>query len=369
MRSRNFVLMTGLFLSICGSAMASNITAQDWGTTAKGEKAHLFTLKGGGGMQIKISDFGAVITELWVPDAHGKRRDVVMGYPDIKGYEKPGNMGIFSALIGPYANQLGVTYKIAGQTYKQTQTPAPGRSSIGHSGDIGFQKRMWEAAPHDGPEPSIAMTIKDPDGLGGFPGNVTVTVTFTVKRDNTLVIDYRGTTDKPTVLNLTDHFYFSLNGEGSGEIGNEMLTLFAERYTPDYVTSTIKSVQGSIFDLTKPTRLGDRLALPEIGNGYNVNMILDGEPGQLRPAARLDDPDSGIVLVMFTTQPAVQLYTDNEMTPFNGKNGHIYNRHSAISLEPEHYPDSPNHPEFPSAEVTPDKPLHEVTEYRFAVKR
>jgi aldose 1-epimerase len=359
--------------SLLTVALASNAAAkiidQDWGTTTKGEKVKLYTLKGRGGMEIKISNFGAVITSLLVPDNKGKLRDIVMGYPSVADYDKPGGMGIFSALIGPYANQLGVDFKIAGKTYHQTQTPQAGRTSIGHSGDIGFHKRVWQAEPRDGVEPSIAMTIKDSDGLGGFPGNVTVTVTFTLKRDNTLVIDFKGTTDKPTVLNLTDHFYFSLNGEGNGEIGNEMLTLYADRYTPDYVTSRVNSVEGTVFDLRKPTRLGDRLALPEVGNGYNTNMILEGIPGQLRPAARLDDPDSGITLVMFTTQPAVQLYTDNEKVPFNGKNGHVYHTHNAISLEPQHYPDSPNHPEFPSTEVTPDKPFHEIAEYRFAVRK
>ena len=353
--------------------MAANITVEDWGTTQKNEKVRLFTLKGEGGVEAKITNFGGIVVNLLVPDRHAKKTDVVLGYDSLAEYEKG---GVFSALIGPYANRLGLTFPVDGKTYTQPRPvpragaqPQPTLSSpiqILHSGAIGFQKRVWSAVMHDGPEPSLALTIENPDGNGGFPGNVTVTVTYTIRRDNTLVLDYRGTTDKPTVLNLTNHFYFNLKGEGTGVIDNEIVTLYAGQYTPDFVSSEVRGTRGSVFDFSRPARIGDRLAMPAVGRGFDTNMIVTGMPGTLRPAARIGDPDSGILMVVFTTQPGFQFYTDNIDNTVTGKAGHQYGNHNAISIETGKYPDAPNHPEFPSAEVTPDKPMHEVTEFRFA---
>jgi aldose 1-epimerase len=353
--------------------MAANITVQDWGTTQKNEKVQLFTLKGEGGVEARITNFGGIVVNLLVPDRQRKKTDVVLGYDSLAEYEKG---GVFSALIGPYANRLGLTFKVDGKTYTQPR-PVPrvgaqpaaalsGPIQVLHSGAIGFQKRVWGAVTHDGPEPSLTLTIKNPDGTGGFPGNITVTVTYTIRRDNTLVLDYRGTTDKPTVLNLTNHFYFNLKGEGTGVIDNEVVTLYAGQYTPDFVSSEVRGTRGSVFDFSRPARIGDRLAMPAAGRGFDINMIVTGMPGTLRPAARINDPDSGIVMVVSTTQPGFQFYTDNVDNTTTGKAGHQYGNHYAISIETEKYPDAPNHPEFPSAEVTPDKPMHEVTEFRFA---
>jgi len=373
MRLREIAMLAGVALmsSLPVGAAAANVASVPWGTTAKGEDVRLYTLKGRGGMEVKISSFGARITELWVPDAKGDKRDVVLGYPDLQAYEKAGPTGILGALIGPYTSRLGITFKVAGKTYTQTQTPQPGRNSIGHSGEIGFHKRVWTAAVHDGVEPRLVMTIKDPDGLGGYPGNVTVTVTYAVRRDNTLVQTIRGVTDRPTVMNITNHSYWALGGEGSGEVINQIMTVYSSQYLPDYTNTPVASVakvEGSFYDFTTPTRLGDRLALPEVERGYNVNMLIDGPPGKLRPAVRLEDPDSGIVMLVNTTQPALLLYSDNE-GPFNGKNGHVYRPHNAMVFETQHLPDSPNHPEFRSTEVTPENPLHEVTEFKFSVKK
>jgi len=199
----------------------AGISAQDWGTTQKGEKVRLYTLTGKGGMVARITNFGGVVVDLIVPDRHGKPVNVVLGYDDFASYEKG---GVYSALIGRYANRLSFKFPVDGKIYEQ---PAPRpyavamdrpgqrlRPYIQHGGSNGFQKRVWDAVPHDGPEPSLALTLKEADGTGGFPGNITVTVTYTVRADNTLVLDYKGTTDKPTVMNLTNHFYFNLNGGG-----------------------------------------------------------------------------------------------------------------------------------------------------------
>jgi aldose 1-epimerase len=364
------LLPTLPIIVLSGPAIAANIIAQNWGTTQKGEKVQLFTLKGEGGVEARITNFGGVVVNLLVPDRHSKKTDVVLGYDSFAEYEKG---GVFSALIGPYANRLGLTFPVDGKTYTQPR-PVPragaqqaaGPIQILHSGAIGFQKRVWNTVMHDGPEPSLALTIKNADGTGGFPGNVSVTVTYTIRRDNTVVLDYRGTTDKPTVLSVTNHFYFNLKGEGSGAIDNEIVTLYAEQYSPNFITSELRSTTGTVFDFSRPTRIGDRLAMPEAGRGFDNNMVVTGKPDTLRPGARIDDPDSGIVMAVFTTQPGFQFYTDNTDTTTTGKAGHRYGNHNAISIETEKYPDAPNHREFPSAEVTPDKPMHEVTEFRFA---
>src|SRR5580658_5202143 len=349
----------------------AGIKAEDWGTTQKGEKVQLFTLTGKGGMVAQITNFGGVVVDLMVPDRHGKPTDVVLGYDDFASYEKG---GVYSALIGPFANRLSLKFPIDGKIYEQplpaprpaapgaAARPQPPRTYVQHSGSIGFQKRVWEAVAHDGPEPSLTLTIKDADGTGGFPGNVTVTVTYTVLADNTLVLDYKGTTDKPTVMNLTNHFYFNLNG-GAKDISDERLTLFSSRYTPfdtnAMPTGVVAPVAGTPYDFTKPVRIGDRLALPDVVQtvadgvripGYDTSLLTDGVVGQLRPAARLDDPDTGIVMVTFTTQPGLELYTDNINGQVKGKKGAVYGNHWAISLETEKAPDTPNHPNFASAE-------------------
>jgi aldose 1-epimerase len=364
----------------------AGISAEDWGTTQKGDKVELFTLTGKGGMVAKIANFGGVVVDLIVPDRNGKPTNVVLGYDDLASYEKG---GVYSALIGPYANRLGLQFPIDGRMYQQpTPTPRPVpagapvppvRKFIQHSGANGFQKRVWEAVMHDGAEPSLSLTIKNPDGIGGMPGNVTVTVTYTVRADNTLVLDYKGATDKPTVMNLTNHFYFTLNG-GVKNIDDQKVTVFANRYTPydvdaDTTSGVVASVAGSPYDFTKPTRIGDRMPLVSqpVGAakvpGYDAYFLVDGRAGRMRRAAQVSDPDTGIVMVTSTTEPGVQLYTDNIVGQVKGRNGAVYGNHWAISLETGKAPDTPNHPNFPSAEVTPAKPLHETTEYRFGTLR
>jgi aldose 1-epimerase len=357
----------------------AGISTEDWGTTQKGEKVRLFTLTGKGGMVARITNFGGVVVDLIVPDRRGKPVNVVLGYDDFASYEKG---GVYSALIGRYANRLSFKFPVDGKIYEQPAPPTrPGqtpRTYIQHGGSNGFQKRVWDAVAHDGPEPSLALTIKEVDGTGGFPGNITVTVTYTVRADNTLVLDYKATTDKSTVMNLTNHFYFNLNG-GAKDISDERLTLFSSRYTPfdanAMPTGAVVPVAGTPYDFTKPVRIGDRLALPDVvqtvADGvripdYDTSLLTDGVVGQLRPAARLDDPDTGIVMLTFTTQPGLELYTDNINTPVKGRKGALYGNHWAISLETQRAADTPNHPNFTSAEVTPARPLHEVTEYRFS---
>ena len=378
-----FGLLTAAPAWAAPAKIKAGIRAEDWGATQKGDAVRLFTLTGKGGMVARITNFGGVVVDLMVPNRHGRPVNVVLGYDDLASYEKG---GVYSALIGRYANRLSFKFPVDGKIYEQPPPrPAsagsalqPPRTYIQHGGSNGFQKRVWDAVAQDGPEPSLALTLKEADGTGGFPGNITVTVTYTVRADNTLVLDYRGTTDKPTVMNLTNHFYFNLNG-GAKDISDERLTLFSSRYTPfdanAMPTGEVASVTGTPYDFTRPVRIGDRLALPDVaqtvGNGvripgYDTSLLTDGVVGQFRPAARLDDPDTGIVMVTFTTQPGLELYTDNINTQVKGRKGALYGNHWAISLETQRAADTPNHPNFTSAEVTPDRPLHEITEYRFS---
>jgi aldose 1-epimerase len=400
MNCRTFAVATAILVSLplaaapaCAAPASATmgkagITAEDWGTTQKGEKVELFTLTGKGGLVAKIANFGGAVVDLMAPDRHGAPTNVVLGYDDLASYEKG---GIFSALIGPYANRLGLKFPVAGQMYQQPTpaprpvppgaSPPPVRNFIQHSGPNGFQKRVWEAVMHDGAEPSLSLTIKNPDGIGGMPGNTTVTVTYTVRADNTLVLDYRGVTDRPTVMNLTNHFYFNLNGAVKN-IDDQTVTLFASRFAPydrsaDSPSGVIAPVSASPYDFRNPVRIGDRLSLPDVYQpvgagkipGYDAYFLVDGRAGRMRRAARVSDPDTGIVMDTFTTEPGVQFYTDNIAGQVNGKKGAVYGNHWAISLETGKAPDTPNHPNFPSAEVTPTKPLHETTEYRFSAVR
>src|SRR6201996_821498 len=379
MTCRAFCFAAVLLVTAAPLAVAApkvGISSQDWGATQKGEKVRLYTLTGKGG---RTPIFGGVVGALFGPARQGKPVNVVLGYDDLASYEKG---GVYSALIGRYANRLSFKFPVDGKIYEQpAPPPRPGQTPhtyIQHGGSNGFQKRVWDAVAHDGPEPSLTLTLKDADGTGGFPGNAVVTVTYTVRSDDTLVLDYKATTDKPTVMNLTNHFYFNLNG-GVRDISNERLTLFSSRYTlfdaNAMPTGVIAPVAGTPYDFTRPARMGDRLALPDVAQtvadggripGHDTSLLTDGVVGQLRPAARLDDPDTGIVMVTFTTQPGLELYTDNINTKVKGRKGALYGNHWAISLETQRAADTPNHPNFTSAEVTPERPLHEVTEYRFS---
>ena len=359
-----------LLMSVALPAAAENITREDWGTTAKGEKVDIYTLKGQGGVSARITNFGAVIVNLYVPDKKGDKADIVLGYDDLASYEKG---GVYSAIIGRVVNRIGsnATFTLEGKKY-QIEHPE-GQQWVLHSGPNGFQKRVWTATPHDGAEPSLTLTLKSPDGDTGFPGALTATVTYTLMKDNSLKLDYRATTDAPTVVNLTNHAYFNLAGEGSGDVLDDKVQVFADYFTPaDQIsipTGEIRSVAGTPLDFRAPVRVGDTVdsSYDQIATykGYNINFVIRGKPGTLRPAAKFFDTKSGRVMEVFTTQPGMQLFSDNIVGTITGKGGKIYGNRYSMSFETQHYPDSPNHPMFPSEEITPSHPLHEVTVFKF----
>ncbi len=370
----HLILAAVLLAGATASASAANITSEMWGNTQKGEEVDLFTLHGAGGIEAKISNYGGVLVSLNVPDRDGKNGDIVLGYDNFAAYEKG---GFYGALIGRFANRINnASFPLEGKTVKLDHRE--NSLVVLHSGAAGFNKRVWTAKMHDGPEPSLELTLLDPDGSGGMPGNVTATVTYTLTKDKELKIDYRATTDQPTVVNLTNHSYFALGGEGSGAVDDQMLQLFADQYTPSddklIPTGQIAPVKGTKIDFTSPKRVGDVLNsdFPEIvaHRGMDINFVVRGEPGKLRPAARLEDPKSGRVMEVLTTQPGVQIFSDNKgAQPSIGKGGKPYVNHSALTFETQHFPDSPNQPGFPSTEITPTRPLHEVAVYRFSVRK
>jgi len=348
------------------------IRAQSWGVTADdGRQANLYTLTNVHGMEARITNYGGVIVSLSVRDRLGVAANVVQGFDSLTDYSSADYVqsnGHYGAIIGRFANRIrGAKITLDGRAYALDPDK---NGDLDQGGRMAYFRQVFDAIMQDGREPRLVLRRTDPDGFMGFPGKVQVTITYTLTNSNVLRIDYRATTDKKTVINLINHSYFNLAGKGT--VDNEVLQLFAHSFTPidagSIPTGEIRDVKGSDFDFTQPTRLGPRLASaePQIASkkGLDHNYVIDGSPGRLREAARLSDPDSGRVLEVWTTQPGVQVYSANSVRPKVALDkGYV--PHGAISFQTQHYPDSPNHPNFPSTELTPDKPFHEVTEFRF----
>jgi len=364
------VVLLGL-LSLPASAMAG-ITAQDWGVTADdGRPAKLFTLTNAAGMQARISSYGGVVVSLTAPDRNGKFADVVQGFDSLTDYTSADYLksnGHYGAIVGRFANRIrGAKITLDGKSYALDPDKD---GNLDQGGTMAYFRQVFRATPKDGTEPSLVLSHTDPDGFMGFPGKVEVTITYTLTRTNALRVDMRATTDKKTVINLINHSYFKLSDAPT--VDAETLQIFAHRFTPidagSIPTGEIRDVTGSDFDFTKPTLLGPRLSSkePQIAakKGLDHNFVIDGRYGQLRIAARLSDPASGRVMEVWTTQPGVQIYSGNSVRPKVALDkGYV--PHGAISFQTQHYPDTPNHPNFPSTELAPGQVFHEVTEYRF----
>jgi len=375
---RTFIAVAGLIVSLAmltsGTASAQNITGTDWGTTQNGEKVSLFTLKNGNGLEARITNYGGRIVSLYVPNKQGGKTDVQLGYDDFAAYEKAGDF--YGALVGRYVGRIshGGSFTLNGKTY-QLEKKDSNAPFVIHGGTAGFNRKLWKAQMHDGPEPSLTLTLVSPDGEGGFPGELTTTVTYTVTRDNALRLEYRATSDRPTVANFTNHAMFALQGEGNGDVSGQTMQIFADRFTPadagNLVTGEIASVDGTPADFRKPVRVGDvqHSDFPQIAmrKGVELEMVINGTPGTLRPAARMTDPHTGIVMDVSTTHPCVvvwgHLIGDRTVT---GKGGKLYRNFDAMSFETQGYLDAVNHPNFPSTVVTPQKPMHEVTVFKFS---
>lgn len=356
---------------VCAGAQAAQVSRTQYGVTAKGESIEAFTLQNARGMTVRILNYGGIIDELRAPDRSGQCENVVLAFPDLRAYEKRANFG---SLLGRYANRIsGGGFKLDGQRY-DLKSNAQGISS--HGGPGGFGARHWNAAEFEGPDVAgVALHGLSLDGENGFPGTVSMQVTFTLTGQNTLRIEYQGTTDKPTVLNPSHHVYFNLAGRGN--VFGHRAQVFASHYTPiderKLPIGSIASVAGTPFDLRTAARLATRLDVDHpqirIAQGFDHNFVLDKtSPDALTLAARVEDPGSGRVVEVHTTEPGMQVFTAGG---FDGSLkdalGRPLERAAGIALETQHFPDSPNHADFPSTVLRPGETFRSITEYRLLI--
>ncbi|MCC6393908.1 MAG: galactose mutarotase [Bryobacterales bacterium] len=347
------------------------IRKQPFGQTKNGESVELYTLTNRNGVETSITNYGGRVVTLKVPDRAGKFADVVLGFDTLDGYL--GNSPYFGALIGRYGNRIGkAKFTLDGKEYKLAANNGPNAL---HGGVLGFDKVVWNGEQGAGEEPSLKLNYLSKDGEEGYPGNLSVTVVYTLTDRNELKIDYAASTDKDTVLNLTNHSYFNLAGEGVGDILNHEIMINADRFTPIdsglIPTGELRPVKGTPFDLTKPVAIGAHINDKDqqilFGKGYDHNFVLNG--GGLALAARVVEPKSGRVMEVLTTQPGVQFYTGNFLDgSVQGKGGKAYPHRSAFCLETQHFPDSPNKPDFPSVVLKPGEKFESTTVYRFTAR-
>ena len=376
-------IVAGLCMTACEGKTAVNAESADSLTLSglnpadfASDSTGLYVITNGNGMEVCLTNFGGRIVSIMVPDKNGNMTDVCLGHDNIADYEKYGAQGCnFGALIGRYGNRIAKgRFTLDGKTYQLPINNGP--NSLHGGGPIAFHNRIWEAEPLG--DDRIAFNTSSPDGEDGYPGNLEVAVTYEVTEDNALKIEYFVTSDKKTVVNLTNHCYFNLSGDGSKDCLDEVLWLDADQFTAVdadvAVTGEVLDVEGTPFDFRTPTVIGDRIndeSNEQIknGHGYDHNWILNTKGDIDKCFGSLYDPNSGIFMEMFTCEPGVQFYAGNFLDgSFVGKKGVKYPRRSAFCFETQHYPDSPNHPEWPTTTILPDEPYMSWTIYKFSTK-
>jgi aldose 1-epimerase len=344
------------------------VTRSPFGKVSE-QAVELFTLRNASGVEVRATNYGGIITSIRVPDRSGRFGDVVLGFDSLEPYLK--GHPFFGAIVGRYGNRIAKgRFALDGKTYSLAANNGPNHL---HGGVKGFDKHVWQAQASGGN--ALVLTRRSPDGEEGYPGNLDVRITYTLTDRNELRVDYHATTDKPTPVNLTQHTYFNLAGQGD-ILGHEM-TIEADRYTPvdsDLIpTGELASVAGTPFDFRKPTAIGARIesSNPQIANGrgYDHNWVLNRSGSGLQPAAHVSDPVSGRTLDVLTTEPGVQFYTGNFLDgTLTGKGGTVYRRRTGFCLETQHFPDSPNQPAFPSTILEPGREYRTQTVFRFGVR-
>jgi len=360
-------------LTIKGKPM--NIQQEPFGLTKDGKPATVYTLRNANGMEAKITNYGGIVISLKAPDRSGQYADVVLGYDQLAGYLKASPY--FGCLVGRYANRIANgRFTLDGQTYWLATNNGPHAL---HGGVVGFDKVLWSARPFESAKgPALELTYLSKDGEEGYPGNLLVKAVYTLTADNGLRLDYTATTDKATVVNLTQHSYFNLAGQGNGDILGHVVVIHADAFTPVDATliptGEIRPVKGTPFDFTTPHTIGERINQPDeqlqFGRGYDHNWVLrKAFEKQLSLAATVTEPKSGRVLEVWTTEPGLQFYTGNFLDgTITGKGGKVYQHRYAFCMEPQHYPDSPNKPLFPSVVLRPGDTYTHTMIYRFSVK-
>lgn len=374
------LILFGLFAAMliigCEKNMESSVIPvhrENFQVMHDGKQVDLFTLKNSNGMTVQLTNYGGKLVSILVPDKDGNMGDVCLGYESAEEYIN--GTASLGATIGRYANRIaGGQFELNGQVYQLFKNNGP--NTI-HGGKKGYRFVVWDAEPID--DQSVELSYLSPDGEEGFPGTLLVKVRFTVTDDNELKLDYTATTDKPTVLNLTNHAFYNLKGEGQADVLDHVLQVNADQFTPTdetaIPTGEFRDVAGTPFDFRAPKPLGQDIDAENqqlaFAGGYDHNFVLNKAEGELAFAARLSEPTTGRVMEVFTTEPGLQVYTANALTGEGtdiGKGGKSYGPRSSVCLETQHFPDSPNQPEFPSTVLNPDETYTSTTIYKFSTE-
>jgi len=361
-----------LSLFIASASAATRVTRQSFGKLPDGSPVEIFSLTSVS-TEVRVLTYGGIVQSIKVPDRSGKVDDVVLGFDTIDGYTG-GHDPFFGALVGRYANRIAKgKIQLEGRTYS---IPVNNGVNALHGGPRGFDKVIWNAKVIPN---GIELRHVSHDGDQGFPGSLSATVRYTLV-GSSLQIEYTATTDKETVVNMTNHSYFNLSGQGSGDILGHELTIPASRYTPVdsglIPTGELRPVAGTAFDFRSAHRIGERINIRDgrdgeqlkFGQGYDHNWVLDATGGKLAMAAEVYDPASGRRMEVLTTEPGIQFYSGNTLGAIVGKDGKTYGRFSGLALETQHFPDSPNQPAFPSTTLRPGQQYKTTTVYRFSAK-
>ncbi|GEO03523.1 aldose 1-epimerase [Adhaeribacter aerolatus] len=369
-------LICALFLNLTfpqKDKAKAGIRQEFFGKLPDGREAHLFTLRNAVGMEVKISNYGGYIVSWTAPDKTGKQENITLGVPTFADYLK--GTPSFGPIIGRYGNRIAKgKLELDGKEYSLAVNS--GGNHI-HGGRVGFDKKLWTATPINGNEPALKLRYTSPDGEEGYPGMLAVEVVYTLQKDNALRIQYQATTNKTTVVNLTNHAYFNLTGMKRDILAHELM-IKGDKYLPtdakQIPTGELKPVAGTPFDFTKPTVIGARIndttdTQIKYGSGYDHNWVFSDQTDKLKLGATVYEPQSGRFLEVYTTEPGVQLYTANHLNGnLKGKEGVAFTRRFGLCLETQHYPDSPNHPNFPSTTLRPDETYQSTTVYKFSVR-
>ena len=345
--------------------MKMAVASTYYGRTQDGREVYKYTLENAQGMRAEIIEYGCAVTHLWVKDKMGEMRDVVLGYDTLEGYE--GGAASLGAFVGRYANRIeGARFALDGNTYELAPNDGPNHL---HGT---FGRTVFKGSVVDG---ALVLKATSPDGDDGFPGNMQVAVTVSLTDEDALVLDYVAVTDAPTIVNLTNHSYFNLEGQASGNVYAQTLRidalLFTEGNAETCPTGRILPVAGTALDFTEAKPIGQDLFSDDVqiklASGYDHNFVLDKEPGQLALGAVAHADKTGITMEMYTTQPGVQLYSGNHLAADTqpGKTGGVYAKHQGFCLETQHFPCTPSHPDFPPVELRPGDEYHETTIYKF----
>lgn len=351
------------------------IARKSFGKLTGDKEAALFTLSNKRGMVVGITDYGATVVSIRVPDRDGRISDVTLGYDNVEGYVH--GTHYFGATVGRYANRIaGGKFRMDGSVFR---LPTNNGANTLHGGPEGFSTRLWSAVPEvTNDESALRLTYVSRDGEGGFPGTLKVTALYALTEDNSIRVRFTATTDKPTVINMTYHNYFNLSGDPDTSILDEELTINADRYTPVdsafIPTGAVLPVAGTPMDFRNPSSVGahieDNHDQLRICGGYDLNWVLDNHDGTLHEAAELFEPSSGRLLIVYTDQPGLQFYSGNFLDGTQeGKDGVRYKFRTALALETQHFPDSPNKPKFPSTRLLPGETYDTTTIFSFSVRK